>query len=65
MIGRDQELDRLAKAFHATAADTLLKLKRLNGVLQKLTAETCPLSPCEDCVLVKCMLRRVKTNGTK
>jgi len=34
------------------------QIKRLNAVMQNLSAENCPLSPCDDCVLVKCMFRR-------
>ena len=58
MIARDRELENLATTFHAAAADATIKIKRINSILDGLTAETCPLSPCGDCVLVKCMLRK-------
>ena len=62
MIAHDKDLETLAKTFHAAAADATVKMKRLNVILDGLTAETCPLSPCNDCMLIKCMLRREKVN---
>ena len=48
----------LMKEFNKTSNEVLDKAAKLNSLLQVLTAENCPLSPCEDCILIKCALRR-------
>ena len=50
---------QLMKEFTAKSAEVLQQVSRLNDILQDLTPENCPLSPCEGCVLVKCTLRRI------
>ena len=61
MIGffhKNAELDNLRETFNQKAMLAEADIKRLTGILDNLTSETCPLSPCDDCILVHCMLRR-------
>lgn len=60
---KNGELDQLAATFNQKVQATKNDVRRLNSILETITAETCPLSPCDDCVLVRCMLRRNGTNN--
>lgn len=59
---KNTELAKLAASFDQKMTAAKNDVRRLNSILETITAETCPLSPCDDCVLVRCMLRR--SNGT-
>ena len=55
---KNAELEELTMAFDRKTLATKNDIQRLNAILENLTAETCPLSPCDDCLMIRCMLRR-------
>lgn len=55
---KNAELERLAMTFNQKAMAAKNDVQRLNSILENITAETCPLSPCDDCLMIRCMLRR-------
>ena len=62
LLSSNAELDSLRSEFAQSADAALASIKKLDSILSTLTAETYPLSPCDDCLFVHCMLRRVKTD---
>jgi len=56
---RSNETTILMREFNDKVASAQEQARKLNEILQDLTADTCPLSPCDDCVLVRCALRRL------
>ena len=63
MIGlyaSEHELQMLRNEFVRVTGDVQTYLRRLDKALNNLTAENCPLSPCEGCLLTRCVLRKVK-----
>ena len=49
----------LMKEFTKKSTEVRQQALKLNDILQDITADNCPLSPCNNCILVRCALRRI------
>jgi len=64
-FGRENYTSHLLDTFRKCAAEAESSADALDDLINNLTAENCPLSPCDGCHITGCKLRLKKLSDEK